>query len=218
MQTKRLLRLLLAFSIVAASTFGGRPRAAAAEPLPSPIVPADVTTPAVGTPPPLVLQARPDLLEILAEDERQQFIARDSAWIAAEREAWLQIERDRWAAEAEAARAATVSRPGVRAAPAGAIAPEIASIIVGAAERHGIDPVRFLRIAFCESGGNPSAYNRSGASGLFQQLAQYWPGRAAAAGLPGADPFDPWANAEVSAWLYASSGSSHWNPSRYCWG
>lgn len=66
------------------------------------------------------------------------------------------------------------------------------------------------RVMACESGGNPNARNPSGASGLFQQLAQFWAGRAAAAGWPGADVFDPEANIAVSAWLLATGGPQHW--------
>jgi hypothetical protein len=68
-----------------------------------------------------------------------------------------------------------------------------------------------LRVMRCESGGNASAYNPSGASGLFQHMARYWPDRAAAAGFAGADIFDPVANVGVAAWL-SSAGTdfSHW--------
>lgn len=68
-----------------------------------------------------------------------------------------------------------------------------------------------VAVAACESGFNPRAYNPSGASGLFQQLASYWPGRAAAYGFAGASPFDPWANAMVSAGMVRDTGGfSHW--------
>jgi hypothetical protein len=76
------------------------------------------------------------------------------------------------------------------------------------------DVHRFLRIMQCESAGIPTAKNpKSSASGLMQQLARYWPERAAAAGMAGADVFDPYANIWVSAWLalYAEYGGwSHW--------
>jgi hypothetical protein len=75
----------------------------------------------------------------------------------------------------------------------------------------GANTDRALRVMRCESGGNPSAYNPSGASGLFQHMARYWPERAAAAGFGGADIFDPVANVGVAAWL-SSAGTdfSHW--------
>lgn len=214
MQTKLPLRLLVAFAVVACSTLGARPRAAAFEPIPSPeVVLSGASTATEGTTTPAASTARPDLLEWLAEDERQRFIARDAAWIAAETEAWLQLERDRAATEA-ATRAVRYTAPPAR--PARVSSQEILQIIWAAAERHGIDPALFARIAGCESGGDPGARNPSGASGLFQQLPRYWAARSAGAGLPGADIFDPYANAEVSAWLAAGS-LSHWNESRYCW-
>jgi soluble lytic murein transglycosylase-like protein len=68
---------------------------------------------------------------------------------------------------------------------------------------------RALRIMSCESAGDPNAYNRSGASGLFQHMARYWAERSAAAGWAGADIFDPTANVAVAAWL--SKGGSDWS-------
>ena len=76
------------------------------------------------------------------------------------------------------------------------------------------DVYRFLRIMQCESAGRPDAKNpNSSASGLMQQLARYWPERAASAGVAGADVFDPYANIWVSAWLALASpygGWQHW--------
>jgi hypothetical protein len=76
-----------------------------------------------------------------------------------------------------------------------------------------------LRIIACESGGKPDAANpTSSARGLFQHLASAWAERAAQAGRPGADIFDPEDNVAVAAWLvYEGGGWSHWNASRHCW-
>ncbi|MGA7270041.1 MAG: transglycosylase SLT domain-containing protein [Acidimicrobiia bacterium] len=81
------------------------------------------------------------------------------------------------------------------------------------------DVDRALAVIRCESGGDPVAANpRSSARGLFQHLARLWPKRAAQAGRPGADIFDPEDNVAVAAWLvYHGGGWSHWNPSRSCW-
>jgi MYXO-CTERM domain-containing protein len=69
-----------------------------------------------------------------------------------------------------------------------------------------------LNIMQCESGGNPNAYNAgSGASGLFQHLAKYWPPRATAAGFPGASVFDGEANIAASAWLLYQAGPGQWS-------
>ncbi len=53
-------------------------------------------------------------------------------------------------------------------------------------------------IAECESGGNPRAYNPSGASGLFQILGDPFPG----------DPFDPYTNARMAVYKFRESGST----------
>lgn len=79
-----------------------------------------------------------------------------------------------------------------------------------AAQAHGVPVSRFLAVVDCESRFNPGARNPSGASGLLQILAVYWPARAANAGFPGASPYDPVANAWTGAWLWATSGSGHW--------
>ena len=72
------------------------------------------------------------------------------------------------------------------------------------------DVNRMLWIMQCESGGDPSAANPSGASGLFQQMSTWWESRARAAGFQGASPFDPRANTYVSSYLiYRSSNSWH---------
>jgi len=89
------------------------------------------------------------------------------------------------------------------------------TMIRAAFERQGIGwrADEAVSVASCESGLRPTAYNSSsGASGLFQQLARYFPGRAATYGFAGASPFDPWANAMVSAGMVRDTGGwSHWS-------
>lgn len=69
-----------------------------------------------------------------------------------------------------------------------------------------------LSVMECESSGNPNARNaQSGATGLFQHLPKYWDSRSRAAGIPGANIFDPNANVKVAGWLYSQSGTwDHW--------
>lgn len=74
-----------------------------------------------------------------------------------------------------------------------------------------------LKVMDCESGGDPAAFNPSGASGLFQHMPRYWSARSSAAGWGGADIFDPRANVAVAAHLATTDGWWHWNPSRGCW-
>tara|TARA_R100001463_G_scaffold101560_2_gene156024 strand:- start:2373 stop:3206 length:834 start_codon:yes stop_codon:yes gene_type:complete len=79
-------------------------------------------------------------------------------------------------------------------------------------QEHQID--RFLRVMQCESRGLPEAFNESsGASGLMQHLANYWPWRAKMAGFEGVSPFDATANIYTSAWLlfeHSAGGWQHW--------
>ena len=70
-----------------------------------------------------------------------------------------------------------------------------------------------LRVMQCESGGNPNAYNPSGASGLMQVLASW----ADNFGLTPAQLFDPATNLQVARYLWDDGGWGHWNASRGCW-
>ena len=79
--------------------------------------------------------------------------------------------------------------------------------------RYFADVDTAMRILNCETGGtgNPNSYNeRSGASGLFQQLPKYWADRSAKAGWGEASIMDPEANVAVSAWLQRTGGWGHW--------
>lgn len=79
-----------------------------------------------------------------------------------------------------------------------------------------------IRVAECESGFNPRAANMTGTDltmnggslGLFQQGRWFWASRAEQAGIPGADVFDPYHNAVVSAWLQQVGGWGHWSCAR----
>ncbi|HEV8534209.1 MAG TPA: transglycosylase SLT domain-containing protein [Candidatus Limnocylindria bacterium] len=101
-----------------------------------------------------------------------------------------------------------VRRLGVRSPRAPA---EIEAIIREAAARNGADPEQLLRVAWCESRFNPSAYNASGASGLFQFMPRTWAANSVRAGYAGASPFDPVAAANVAAWMFARGSASLWS-------
>jgi hypothetical protein len=74
------------------------------------------------------------------------------------------------------------------------------------------DVDRALCLMDYESRGDPNATNpRSGAAGLFQHLPKYWAERSSAAGVPGANIYDPEANVAVAAWL-RNDGWQHWSP------
>ncbi len=86
------------------------------------------------------------------------------------------------------------------------------AIITDAAARWGADPDQLLRVAYCESHYNPSAYNASsGASGLFQFLASTWAANSARAGYGGASVFDPVANANTAAYMFAHQQARQWS-------
>lgn len=71
-----------------------------------------------------------------------------------------------------------------------------------------------LHIMWCESRGDPDAYNPySGASGLFQFIPSTWATTSPAAGYAGASPFDAEANIATAAWLanrYQELGQYYW--------
>ena len=64
-----------------------------------------------------------------------------------------------------------------------------------------------FNVAWCESRYHPNSVNSSsGASGLFQFLPSTW----AFTPQRGLSPFDPVANSNAAAWLYARDGPSQW--------
>jgi hypothetical protein len=88
---------------------------------------------------------------------------------------------------------------------------EIESVIRAAAVTWGADVDQLLRIAWCESRYNPAAYNASsGASGLFQFISGTWAINSVRAGYGGASVFDPVANANTAAMMFANSQAAQW--------
>ncbi|HKW78600.1 MAG TPA: G5 domain-containing protein [Candidatus Limnocylindria bacterium] len=88
---------------------------------------------------------------------------------------------------------------------------EIDAIIRAAAADWGADADQLLRVAWCESRYNPSAYNASsGASGLFQFMAATWTANSARAGYGGASVFDPVASANTAAFMFSIGQSRQW--------
>lgn len=106
---------------------------------------------------------------------------------------------------------AEVRRVGVRPRVIPPPPAEIEKIIRDAAAAWGADPVQLLRVAWCESRYDPNAYNPSaGDSGLFQFIPATWARNSPIAGYPGASPFDPVANANTAAMLFAMGKSNLW--------
>lgn len=92
---------------------------------------------------------------------------------------------------------------------------DMESIVRQAARKYGLDENHFVSIGMCESGLNPNAvntgyYENGHPSGMFQHLSGYWPARAAQYGYPGASVFDPVANANVTAAMFADGQSHQW--------
>jgi hypothetical protein len=101
----------------------------------------------------------------------------------------------RWFAVAVAA--TVVLAPGIAAATPARDKAGIEALVVEVAERNGINPKAFLRMAQIESGLNPNAFHpKSRAAGLFQFI----PSTARRYGLR--DPFNTRANAEATAALW----------------
>lgn len=95
----------------------------------------------------------------------------------------------------------------------------VGEVLDRAAAEFGVDRALLDSITWCESRHDPAAVNpTSGALGLGQHLGRFWPGRAAAIGLPAdADPLDAQNNARVTAWLLSVEGTAPWRASRGCW-
>ncbi len=88
-------------------------------------------------------------------------------------------------------------------APAGT---DIVSIIYAAAAAYGQSGDDMLRVATCESGLNPYAYNPAGWYGLFQ----FVPGTFAGTPYGAYDIYDPVANANAAAWMWSVGRRGEW--------
>jgi uncharacterized protein YabE (DUF348 family) len=120
-----------------------------------------------------------------------------------------EVERTLLASEELAAPRDEIRRVGTRTPAASA---DIEAIIRQAAAANGADPDQLLRVAWCESRYNPSAYNpASGASGLFQFIPLTWSANSVRAGYGGASVFDPVAAANVAAWMFARGYANQWS-------
>lgn len=81
----------------------------------------------------------------------------------------------------------------------------IVDIIRVAALRYGASPAQMIRVASCESGLNPGAYNpRSGATGLFQFMPATFYGNG------GRDIWSARDQADVAARMFAAGRASAW--------
>ena len=120
----------------------------------------------------------------------------DQGWNAYQAEVQAEAE-----AVAEAARIAALSNHPPPPA-------YIAKLITDAFSPLGPAAVQWaINVAYCESRYHPNSVDSSsGASGLFQFLPSTW----AFTPEHALSPFDPGANAQAAAWLYARDGPSQW--------
>jgi len=159
-----------------------------------------VIAPARSPSAPGVSAARIEALHATRIDEQREFTMERRA--AAERVADARAAARRRAAQA-AAQPPAAQSPAAAAAPA--VPPSAGSYSYAALESLWVSAggpswaaSQAASIALCESGGNPRAYNPSGASGLWQILGQVVPG----------DLFDPMVNAENAVSKFRASGDS----------
>jgi len=76
---------------------------------------------------------------------------------------------------------------------------------------YGVDYSKAISIAQCESGLDSNATSSNGLyAGVYQQDKNFWPNRAANAGVAGADVYNAEANIRVSIWMMATDGFGHW--------
>src|SRR5215472_10098619 len=136
----------------------------------------------------------------------------DKQLLAAEAAAAAKAAADA-AAKAKAARIASQANPATGPGPAPTSIPSypagsIQDIITKAFSPFGATAVAWgLRVAKCESGYNPRAYNPAGPYyGLFQFLMSTFN----ATPFKGQDVYDPVANASAAAWKYSQGGASAW--------
>jgi resuscitation-promoting factor RpfB len=103
-------------------------------------------------------------------------------------------------------------RAGVAQAAPPAPAGDVQAIIIAAAARWGADANQLLRVARCESGFNPNAYNGLfGASGVFQFIPSTWARNSPRAGYAGASVFDAVANVNTAAMMFAEGQAGQWS-------
>ena len=138
-----------------------------------------------------------------AEDAAQAKAAAEAAAAA------LAAEQARAAAEAKAAAAAAAPRGGAAQPPAAArpSAGYVQDLIRQAFAPQGPVAVEWgLRVAACESGYNPNAFNPGGPSGVFQ----FMPGTFGGTPYGSQNIFDAVANVNAAAWYYQRYGGGAW--------
>lgn len=101
---------------------------------------------------------------------------------------------------------AVIGMSATRDAARAAFGADFEPAIHEAAARHGTSGQWLIDVMYCESGGDPNAYNpRTGDSGLFQyQPDTYY------RIFGGTDIWNPWEQIEITARAFASGYADHW--------
>lgn len=99
---------------------------------------------------------------------------------------------------------------GVIPVPVRASAGHWESVVRDAAARYGVDPGWLVSVMYCESGGDPNAYNeRTGDTGLMQFNPATWAEFCGYRGMT-ADIWDGYAQADMAAWAFAHGLADRW--------
>lgn len=76
---------------------------------------------------------------------------------------------------------------------------------------YGCNPNTLHRVMMCESGGNPRAYNRSGATGIFQFLNSTFRSYAPKAGITSPDLWNPKHQIQTAAFMFSTGQAKQWS-------
>ena len=151
---------------------------------------------------PSLLSERPEVRDLKLDGQSSR------QWTAVQ--AALQAEIDAEKAREAAAAAAAAAR---QSAPRPPPAPNPGTAAVQNLIRQAFAPMGQtavdwgLRVAACESGYNPNAYNPDGASGVFQ----FMPSTFRNTPYGNQNIFDATANVDAAAWYYGQHGGGAWS-------
>lgn len=165
---------------------------------------------------PAALHHSPISLSLAAEGGRAGALKPDqesvAGWTAAETALEAQVAAEQAAEQAAretaAAAAAAAAIPAHQPFTNNPGAAAVKQLIVQDFSSMGQSAVDWgLRVAACESGYNPNAYNPDGASGVFQ----FMPGTFRGTPYGNQNIFDASANVAAAAWYYGQHGGGAWS-------
>lgn len=114
-------------------------------------------------------------------------------------------------AQAKAAAAKPASQPATGSSiPSQGQSLDIEGLIRSNCEIQGCDSNQLIRVMYCESGGRTNAYNKSGASGVFQFMPRTFAANAKRAGVENPDIWNGEQQVRVAAWMFARNQAWQW--------